>query len=203
VSGTLAEDGSMALTPHQEIKGIVPHPRYGDAVIPSGTTVSEADVRGSFWRYRSETIFPESAIEADINRQNYSLFPRRYYVDILKNCRSCNRPFLFFAKEQQYWYEELRFYIDADCVLCPECLASDQLRRRIQRYSKRIGQTDLVDREFATLIGDAVFLWEKSVLRDEQKLRRLRNQARHRIPDYAETKAINDLVESLANTKEG
>jgi hypothetical protein len=187
----------MAEAPRRKLEGIVPHPRYGDAVIPSGTKAWETDVR-AWWRYHNETIFPESAIEADLGRQNYSTCPRRYYVDILKNCRTCNRPFLFFAREQQYWYDELGFYIESDCVLCPQCRVSDQeLRRKVKRFSERISRTDLSDREFATLIGDTVFVWNVGYLRQEQKLRRLRNQARKRIPGYAETKAINDLVDSL------
>jgi hypothetical protein len=179
----------------------VPHPRYGDTVITSGSKLSEAEVRNSFWGYGSAIIFPESAITADVSRQNFSIYPRRYYVDILKKCRNCDKSFLFFAKEQLYWYEVLGFYIDADCVHCPECRVKEaELRRKFQRYSQSIGQSDLADREFATLIGDAVFLWTAGVLIDEQKLRWLRNQARRRIPEEDATKAINDLVIGLANT---
>ena len=29
--------------------------------------------------------------------------------------------FIFFADEQRYWYEELQFPVDADCVRCHPC----------------------------------------------------------------------------------
>ncbi len=43
---------------------------------------------------------------------------------MLAVCRTCARTFLFFAREQQYWYEDLHFYIDTDCVHCPTCRGS-------------------------------------------------------------------------------
>ena len=54
--------------------------------------------------------FPESAIPADESRQNYSVIPRLCYVDELRRCRKCDRDFIFFAREQHFWYEVLRFW---------------------------------------------------------------------------------------------
>jgi hypothetical protein len=42
-----------------------------------------------------------------------------------------------------------------------------------------------------------VFLWNHGILKDEQKLRRLRNLANHRFPDSPEVTEINQLVWSL------
>ena len=181
------------------LRNIVPHPRYGDCVVPSGVTVPISEIL-SFWGYKGETIFPESVIPADVTRQNFTVLPRSYYVDILKQCRTCNRPFIFFAREQQHWYEELGFTIDADCVRCVECRKSDQhLRRRLIRYSKAVSRTDLDDKEFATLIEDAVFLFDVGVLRDEQRLRRFRNVARRRILGSPATMSIDQVISELKN----
>lgn len=180
------------------IPGVVPHPRYGDAIVPSGCTATAEAIRNSFWRYQSDHIYPESAIRADTTRQNYSVFPRGYYVDTLKRCRTCGRSFIFFAREQQYWYETLGFYIDADCVHCPECRHSDQLlRHRLKRYSKNIGRANIDDRDFAVLVDDAVFLWQAGVLLNEQRLRRLRNLARQRIPNNNITTSIERVIAQL------
>lgn len=185
--------------PSVTIPDVVPHPRYGDTIVPSGCTVSAEVVRSSYWRYHQDTIFPESAIPANTARQNFSVFPRGFYVDTLRQCRTCGRSFIFFAREQQHWYEVLGFYVDADCIHCPECRKSDQqLRRRFQRYSANIGRTDNNDQELETLIDDAVFLWQAGVLRDEQKLRRLRNLARERLPDNPVMKNMERvLAESI------
>jgi hypothetical protein len=183
----------------QKMQDLVAHPRYGNAVIRSGYNVSAEEIRASFYRYCGETIFPESAIPANIKRQNFSTFARGYYVDILKKCRTCRRPFLFFAKEQQYWHEVLGFYIDADCVDCPECRRSDQLlRRRFRRYAENIGKTDIDDDALATLVGDAAFLWQAGVLHNEHHFRRLRNLAHRRIPH---SKATTEMDRVIADTK--
>jgi Probable zinc-ribbon domain len=180
----------------RKLTNLVPHPRYGDQVIPSGANVDADEVRSSYWSYRIETIFPESAIPADISRQKFGAFPRGYYVDILKTCRKCRRGFLFFALEQRHWYEHLGFWIDADCVLCPECRVEHrQLRRRFRRYSERIGRSDLSDREFDTLLSDAVFLAEAGIIKDLQRLRRLRALARRSAPGCKAIETLSKFIE--------
>jgi hypothetical protein len=174
-----------------KIPGVVHHPRYGDTVFPTQWASTTRKIRRSFFGYQDEQIFPESSIPADVSRQNYTVMPRRYYVDILKQCRSCQRPFIFFAREQQHWYEDLGFFIEADCVCCVECRKSEQrLRSRFNRYSYAINSKNLDDKQLATLAEDAVFLFHAGLLRDEQVMRRLRNLARGRIPDNPATRSI-------------
>jgi hypothetical protein len=188
--------------PGKEIPDVVPHPRYGTAVVPSGCTATEEEVRGSYYGYRGQTIYPESAIPADFSRQNFSTFPRGHYVDILQVCRACRRPFLFFAREQQFWYEELHFYIDTDCQHCPECRREQhEFRERLRRYSERAGRASLTNEELATLVGDAVFLWRAGVLHDESRLRGLRNRARRSILIDPATTSIDRLIASLPRSK--
>lgn len=176
-------------------RDLVPHPRYGNRVVPSGVEVYLPALKRSYLQYGIERIFPESAIRADVTKQQFSFAPREYYVDILKRCRTCGRRFLFFAREQKHWYETLQFYIYADCVLCPECRHSDQvLRRRFKRYSENVNRTDLKDRQLAGLLEDAVFLFENGLLRNQQQLRRLRNLARKRIPSYQAVRAIERVI---------
>jgi hypothetical protein len=173
--------------------------RHGTAVVRSGCTATEEQVRSSYWQYRSATIFVESAIAADLRRQNFTTFPRGFYVDMLKTCRACQRPFLFFAREQQHWYEELGFYVDADCVRCVECRRSEQqLRRRFRRYSQHVARADLGEPALEALVGDAVYLWQAGILRSEQQLRRLRNLARRRLSsNNAAAKRIERAVAEL------
>ena len=183
---------------HQRMKDLVPHPRYGVTIVPSGLTLSDAELRRRYGSRRDDVVFPESAIRADPTRQNFTVFPRNFYVDTLRDCRSCGRPFLFFAREQKYWYEVLRFYVDADCVHCPECRRSNQqLQRRFRRYSEQISKSELPESELATLVEDAVFLWNAGILKNEQRLRQLRNLARRRLPGRAATNSIDRLISEL------
>lgn len=65
---------------------IVPHPRYGAAPMVSGDEVAIALAR-ELWggeTFRG-TVFPESAILADPSRQNYTVVPRKIYVDVKRS----------------------------------------------------------------------------------------------------------------------
>lgn len=181
-----------------DFEDLVPHPRFGTKPIPSGLTVRESVIREDYWRYGEAVIFPETAIRADIERQRHGYVPRAYYVDMLKCCRKCGRRFLFFAKEQQYWYEELGFWVHADCVLCPECRKShQQVRRRFQRYSKLAALKKWSNDELKELASDAVFLWQHGILRKEHVLRRYRNLAMKRCPTAKASYDIDILVRNL------
>lgn len=99
------------------------------------------EIRSAFWRYRSEEndLFPETAIPGNQEKQNFSVFPRKLYVDVRRRCRDCNRAFIFFAQEQKHWFEDLNFYVDADCVHCADCRKKHKrLRRAMERYSRTV-----------------------------------------------------------------
>jgi hypothetical protein len=182
-----------------KLRDLVPHPRYGDQLIPSGYKFTAEQVRNSFWGYHRANIFPETAIPADTSRQNFSTYPRAIYVDILRECRTCGKPFIFFAKEQKHWFEELKFFIDADCVHCPKCRATNQrCQRHFRRYGKLIERLDLTDKEFEVLIADTAFLAESRVIRDLNHLGRLRNIAKKRIPT---SPALQDLSRAIAGLR--
>lgn len=177
---------------------LVPHPRFGSKVVPSGETVSERDVRASYFAYKTAVLFPESAIAADISRQNFSTFPRGYYVDLLERCVRCKRPFIFFAREQKYWYEDLHFYIDSRCVHCAACRASiHELRDRLKRYGENKSRTDLDDDALELHAEDALFLWEHGLFHQEKQIRTLRNTTHRRIPTRAISKQLDELVGRL------
>lgn len=177
---------------------VVQHPRFGGASIPSGFHATEQIIRDSFWGYKDANIFVDSAIPADTSRQNFSTFPRGYYVDLLKICRDCNRKFIFFAREQQYWFEELKLYVDVDCVRCSECRKKNRdLKRRYQRYSETIGLENPTAETLELIVTDIVVLWTEKMVQNENTLRRIRNLANEFLPECEATKAINGIVNTL------
>ncbi len=177
---------------------LVEHPRFGRMPRPTGAHVSESELRASFWRLQREIFFPETAIAADIARQHRQDFPMPWYVDILKTCRDCGRRFIFFAEEQRYWYEQLHFKLDADCVRCPVCRKDDQLRRAaFDRYTRFVGAADLSVADLRQLVVDVVLLWHEGMITDAQKVHRVKNMARQRLPDAEETAAIVALCTTI------
>lgn len=166
----------------------VPHPRYGAVPVVSGLAVTEETIRRAHWRYDKAKIFPESAILADTSKQNYALYPRSYYVDIVRQCVCCQRSFIFFAREQRHWFETLRFYVDADSVHCPECRKSKHvIKRSLKRYSDLLRLTSPSRKDLMFLVEDATYLLEQGVLRDLNRLGELKNQALKHIPEYEGT----------------
>ena len=164
---------------------MVPHPRYGSSPRPSGTQIPEDELRSGFWRLHFGIIFPETAILADTEKQNCSIYPRKYYVDALRTCRTCQRPFIFSAREQRYWFETLRFFVDADCVHCPECRRQSRaLQRRLRRYSDLFAKPNVSRKELMFLVDDAVYLLEHGVLKNLSNVGAVKNRAMKAIAEY-------------------
>lgn len=138
----------------------VDHPRYGDRPILSGERWTEQEVRQAFWRYGSQGFLPETAISANIAKQKYCCCPRRVYVDIIRRCRTCRRPFIFFALEQKHWFETLGFHVDADCLHCQECRHEKHLfREALREYEALRGKEPKTRAEWARLaeLADALY----------------------------------------------
>ncbi len=178
----------------------VSHPRYGAAPLTSSTPMDLGSVRSSFWRYRVEKVYPETAIRADTSHQNFTTFPRNVYVDIQKTCRVCMRPFIFFAREQQFWYEVLKLYIDVDCVYCTDCRKNiRQTKHHREIFSAGIAEPPNDVRKLVELLESGIYLWETGELKNEHTLRRLKNLAHSEVPTLAVRAELDALVEGIAN----
>lgn len=147
----------------------------------------------------NKLIFPETALIANTTLQNFAVYPRKYYVDILKECRQCHRPFIFFAREQRYWFETLKFYVDADCVHCPKCRRESRvLQRRLRRYSDLFAKKDITRKELMFLVDDARHLLERGVLKNLSNLGSVKNKAMKEIPEY---QGVLELAEAIKAAK--
>lgn len=183
-------------------KDFVAHPRYGSAPLPSGLTVPEEAIRQGYWGLQGATIFPESVLLADPEKQNYSVCPRTYYVDVARTCRTCHRPFIFFAREQRYWFETLRLWVDADCVQCAPCRRESRaVQRRLRRYSDVCARTDASDKELMFLVDDALYLLERDVLKNLSSLGAVKNRAMKAISHYPGVAALADAINAARLTQ--
>ena len=101
----------------------VEHPLYGRVPRVTGLNPKE-DFGGNVflhWHSPEDVRIPNTAVQADTSKQPTATVAVTHYFDSKRTCRDCQRPFLFFAEEQKYWYEELGFRLDADCIRCVEC----------------------------------------------------------------------------------
>jgi hypothetical protein len=161
----------MGKTKAKTHREYVNHPRYGNQPMHSDFSASIEEIMAAHWSYDERSIFPDSAIKADINKQNYSVFPRTIYVDIEKQCVQCNRWFIFFAEEQKYWYETLEFYIDADCIKCIDCRKKEQsIKHMMLEYEKLVISKNRSHGETKKLKNIALELYQLGYIRDRNKI---------------------------------
>ena len=177
----------------------VPHPRYGSTPTRSGVRgFTGQEIADSHWQYDVATLYPESVLVADTSRQNYSMYPRPFYVDMRRTCRSCSRPFIFFAAEQKHWFEVLQFYVDADCVHCPECRQQRiAAKREFQRYTALVSIEKPSVAELKLLVNLTVSLLAQGVLKNRTRLGQLKNTALKQIPAYSGTLALVEALQDV------
>ncbi len=91
----------------------------------------------------------ESAIKADITRQDYCSYPRHWYIDATFRCDRCEELFCFSAAEQKAWYEDYGIYVDSCPRHCRECRKElrdlKALQQEFDREITRAMTTDDLD----------------------------------------------------------
>ena len=162
--------------------GYVEHPRYGPVPRYTGLD-ADMNSREVHLHYRLRTytrplldyfrragqqvpeigeddpkLIPSTAIAADLTKQTPATVPVSHYYDEERRCIECRRLFVFFAEEQRYWYEELHFPLDADCVRCYPCRRREQDSEKLRREYEELvtlakpSPDDLARMAFARLL---------------------------------------------------
>jgi len=122
------------MTNKDKYESFVEHPRYGQRPHFTGLNPQDSFLH---WHSPPSCRIPETAIAADLERQTPATVAVTHYFDVERTCRDCDRSFIFFAREQQYWYETLNFGLDSDCVRCPECRKKQQgIAQARERYEE-------------------------------------------------------------------
>jgi len=182
---------------------LAPHPRAREmarATHRSKPTMSVGEIRAQVWQLRRATVVPGTAILANEHDQNYTLFPRRLYADLLRQCKTCARPFFFYANEQRFWFEKLRIPVDADCVSCAPCRKhAHRVKACVSRYANALHAPRLDAKDMKTFVDDALFLLEHGLVRNLAKLGAIKNRAQRELADYAGTQ---HLARTLACARE-
>ena len=147
-----------------EYKDYVEHPRYGRRPDLTGLNPQEQIGKTNFhWHSRKNVRIENTAIVADVSKQPYATVPVTHYFDEKRVCRECGRPFLFFAREQKYWYEVLRFKLEATCACCIDCRKEQQEIARIRaRYEALVAQQALSPEEVFELVRCGIDLINES-----------------------------------------
>jgi hypothetical protein len=164
--------------PAAEYAGFVQHPRYGKGPRFTGLDVADSPDGSVYchWHSPPGIRVPRTAVAADVSRQAKATLHVTHYFDAKRVCRKCERPFLFFAEEQKYWYEDLMFPLEADCLDCPPCRKDEQrLRVTRQKYDALLGKAARTPMDTLELVECGLVLVESAVFSVKlvPKLRRL------------------------------
>ncbi len=55
------------------------------------------------------------------------------FIDVQLRCKDCGSQFVFGAKEQQFWYETLKFWVQSRPKQCIQCRRARRTRSRAAR----------------------------------------------------------------------
>jgi hypothetical protein len=123
-----------------EFRDYVPHPRYGQGPRITGLNPESDYATGKIflhWHSPAGVRIPNTAIAADVSRQKRAMIPVTHYFDAKRRCADCRKPFIFFAAEQKFWYEDLGFPLESDCVRCVPCRKKQQgVEWKRERYEE-------------------------------------------------------------------
>lgn len=85
-------------------------------------------------------IDKQQALLAEPSNQMYcDYLPFLAYFDKTHTCTTCSKKYVYTKKEQMFWYEELKFWVQAEAVNCKNCRAIKRDRKdRIREAQIRL-----------------------------------------------------------------
>ena len=176
---------------------LVPHPHYGRSPQLNGVPLKDAAQFG-LYEYQPSWTFPTTRIVAVPSRQNYSQMPRPDYFDVLRKCRNCSRWFVFFAKEQQHWFEELQFFVDSACLQCAECRRHERHRKAtLRRYAAMLAEPNPDAVQMTQLLTDTLYLYKEGVLHRQPQLDTVITKVAEILPSHEPLEEVRQLRRKL------
>jgi hypothetical protein len=182
-----------------EFRKFVVHPRYGQGPRITGLNPENDLATGRVflhWHSAEGVRIPNTAIAADLSRQMPATIPVTHYFDARRQCADCRKPFIFFAEEQKYWYEELGFPLESDCVRCVVCRKRQQgLELKRHRYEELFHVHERTPEQNLDMAECAISLVEAGVF-GKRQLERVRGTLK-KVPSDPKLQALWDRVDAL------
>ncbi|MEL6927726.1 MAG: zinc-ribbon domain containing protein [Cyanobacteria bacterium J06600_6] len=170
------------MSDHKSEPNFVEHPRYGGQ--PRFTGLNPQTNFGGYPFLHSHSPpscrIDNTAIAADLGKQVSATIPVTHYYDVKRQCRDCNQMFIFFAAEQKYWYEELKFPLESDCIRCYPCRAKQrQVADTLKQYENLFHVANRTSEQTLMMTECCLYLIENNVFeftpKQTQRIRRLLN----------------------------
>lgn len=119
---------------------------------------------GLFKNAPRKSRIPGTAIKADLTRQVPATVPVTHYFNVERICADCKEPFIFYAREQKHWYEELGFPLEAQAIRCARCRkAAQKIARTRKTYEDLLAKKSRSPNEHLKLLEALLHLIEKGI----------------------------------------
>lgn len=191
----------MKKRPVDPYSEFVEHPRYGRGPHFTGSNPETVFGGDTFlhWHSPVECRVPNTAIAADTTRQLFPTVPVTHYYDVIRKCRDCHRSFLFFAKEQKYWYEVLGFGLDSNCVRCVPCRIRQHGIDRTRARYEELYHIERTTDEQLEMVECSLTLIEASIFttRQIEKIRMLMRKVTSSHVDTDRTSKTTARIEAI------
>ena len=73
--------------------------------------------------FRALAVHHQTAVRACVEKQNYSVCPRHWYINADFKCERCGSDFTWSAEEQKAWFEDYFFWVNSQPLHCKTCRA--------------------------------------------------------------------------------
>lgn len=161
-------------------------PRFGKKPHITGQNPQDGDDGVNFGpKATPHRRMPSTAIAANVHKQFSGIRSVTHYVDLVSQCVDCNTLFLFFAREQVYWYETLGFHLSAEPLHCFPCRKKHRdLAALKERYDVLLHVNPRTSEQELDLAEMCLTLLEHDVIGSNQiqHVRKLLNRARQAEP---------------------
>lgn len=156
---------------NEQFRNFVEHPIFGREPRFTGLN-PQTDYGGDIflhWHSPETCRIPNTAVAADFAEQLPATVPVTHYYDVIRTCRDCNQKFIFFADEQKFWYEDMKFRLESDCIRCVDCRKTKQrLALARQQYEELSHRDNRSVQETLTMAVCCLTLIEQSVFTVKQ-----------------------------------
>jgi len=114
------------------------HPRYGRGPRFTGLNPTKESSPGCGfpWWLDTNVRIPNTAVKAQILKQRVTYTPGLvyFYFDTVVTCAVCGKQFIFFAEEQKFWYETLKFILSSWPKKCEPCRREERKGPRLKAH---------------------------------------------------------------------
>jgi hypothetical protein len=138
--GNLIGEEKMSILMNSISSVIESYPRWADFFYGGDVNFALRRITsGDNWAC-DDCFSSDRTLIANPGKQEFCDWPPYYaYLDKINQCKTCQKEFCFSKDEQQFWFEELKFWVQSEAINCKECRAAKRERKaQINEARKRL-----------------------------------------------------------------